>query len=363
MIVLIIAIILSILITFLICYILPKEKVKQINQDLLKKEQELQLNIKDKEQEYNNLINKFESTRQTQENTLREDMRNWEKEKSDKNLNFLKAEMQLKENIASLETSIEEKKKSITELDSQSKKAIKSLEEQVIDNMGLTIEQQGKELSQRYETLESNLLLHYTELADTKQDEYITQCEELDNSILTKENLLDELTKKANAITESNRRAQLEREEKDFYRLQLSDLDITEIQKIRSIEPYLRNKEPLNKVIWKVYYEKPYNDLVGRVIGNKKKTGIYKITHLDTGKTYVGQSLDIAERFRQHIKRGIGADPPTQNKLYPAMLEYGAENFMFEVLEECDASKLSEREKYYTEIYQSNSFGFVVRKG
>ena len=229
--------------------------------------------------------------------------------------------------------------------------------------MGLTIEQQGKELSQRYETLESNLLLHYTELADTKQDEYITQCEELDNSILTKENLLDELTKKANAITESNRRAQLEREEKDFYRLQLSDLDIAEIQKIRSIEPYLRNKEPLNKVIWKVYYEKPYNDLIGRVVGNKKKTGIYKITHINSGKTYVGQSLDIAERWRQHIKRGIGADPPTQNKLYPAMLEYGAENFMFEILEECDASKLSEREKYYTEIYQSNIFGFVVRKG
>ena len=289
--IILIAIILSILITFLICYILPKGKVKQINQDLLRKEQELQLNIKDKEQEYNNLVNKFESTRQTQENTLREDMRNWEKEKSDKNLNFLKAEMQLKENIASLETSIEEKKKSITELDSQSKKAIKSLEEQVIDNMGLTIEQQGKELSQRYETLESNLLLHYTELANTKQDEYITQCEELDNSILTKENLLDELTKKANAITESNRRAQLEREEKDFYRLQLSDLDIEEIQKIRSIEPYLRNKEPLNKVIWKVYYEKPYTDLIGRVIGQSRKTGIYKITNLENGKCYLGQAV------------------------------------------------------------------------
>lgn len=361
--VLIIAIILSILITFLICYILPKEKVKQINQDLLKKEQQLQLNIKDKEQEYNNLVNKFESTRQTQENTLREDMRNWEKEKSDKNLNFLKAEMQLKENIVLLETSIEEKKKSITELDNQSKKAIKSLEEQVIDNMGLTIEQQGKELSQKYETLESNLLLHYTELADTKQDEYITQCEELDNSILTKENLLDELTKKASAITESNRRAQLEREEKDFYRLQLSDLDIEEIQKIRSIELYLRNKEPLNKVIWKVYYEKPYTDLIGRVVGNKKKTGIYKITHIDSGKTYVGQAIDIAERWRQHIKRGVGADQPTQNKLYPAMLEYGAENFMFEILEECDVSKLTEREKFYTDIYQSNIYGFVVRKG
>jgi len=26
---------------------------------------------------------------------------------------------------------------------------------------------------------------------------------------------------------------------------------------------------------------------------------------------YVGQSIDVAERWKQHIKRGIGADPPT----------------------------------------------------
>jgi hypothetical protein len=30
----------------------------------------------------------------------------------------------------------------------------------------------------------------------------------------------------------------------------------------------LRNKEALNKVIWKVFYEKPTTDLIGRVIGN-----------------------------------------------------------------------------------------------
>jgi hypothetical protein len=29
----------------------------------------------------------------------------------------------------------------------------------------------------------------------------------------------------------------------------------------------LRDTAPLNKVIWKVYYEKPYTDLVGRVVG------------------------------------------------------------------------------------------------
>jgi hypothetical protein len=43
----------------------------------------------------------------------------------------------------------------------------------------------------------------------------------------------------------------------------------------------LRDKEALNKVIWKVYYEKPYTDMIGRVIGQGVKTGIYKITNIE----------------------------------------------------------------------------------
>ena len=351
------------ILTFIICYYLPKEKVKHSNQELEQKEQNLQLQIKEAEQQFNDLTHQFTEQKQKQELQLKEEFYQWEKEKNDKNLSFLKAEMKLKENIASLESSIEEKKKSFIQLDSQAKQAIQSVEESAFNNMATLVEQKGKELSEQYEKLESELLLHYTDLCDYKRDEYIACSQQLDNQILEKENCLKELTKAAEAITESNRIAQLERDKKDFYRLQLSAMDIEEIKKIRSIEPYLRQKEPLNKVIWKVYYEKPYNDLIGRVIGAKKKTGIYKITHIDSGKTYVGQATDIAERWRQHIKRGVGADQPTQNKLYPAMLQYGAENFMFEILEECEVSKLTEKEKYYTDIYSSNIFGFVVRKG
>jgi hypothetical protein len=84
---------------------------------------------------------------------------------------------------------------------------------------------------------------------------YIQDYKESYEKLLIK---LNEAKLKAEAIVESNRKAELKKEEKDFYRLQLSDIDIEEIQKIRSIEPYLRKKEPLNKVIWKVYYEKPY---------------------------------------------------------------------------------------------------------
>jgi hypothetical protein len=45
------------------------------------------------------------------------------------------------------------------------------------------------------------------------------------------------------------------------------------------------------------------------------------------------------------------------------MLEYGVENFTFEVVEICTANQLTEREKYYTDVFQANSYGYVVRKG
>jgi hypothetical protein len=48
---------------------------------------------------------------------------------------------------------------------------------------------------------------------------------------------------------------------------------------LREVAKLLRDSEPLNKVIWKVYYEKPYTDLIGRVVGSGIKTGIYKITN------------------------------------------------------------------------------------
>ena len=51
---------------------------------------------------------------------------------------------------------------------------------------------------------------------------------------------------------------------------------------------FLRDKEALNKVIWKVYYEKPYTDMIGRVIGQGIKTGIYKITNMENQMCYVG---------------------------------------------------------------------------
>ena len=165
------------------------------------------------------------------------------------------------------------------------------------------------------------------------------------------------------AAVAAAKRAEEMKDQENYYRIQLSPTDIHEIELLRQVEPYLRDKEPLNKVIWKCYYEKPTTDLIGRVIGSGINTGIYKITEISTGKCYVGQAANLADRWKQHIKRGIGADTPTRNKLYPAMIAAGPENFTFEVIELCDRAALDEREKYWTDYFKAQEFGFSIRKG
>ncbi len=93
------------------------------------------------------------------------------------------------------------------------------------------------------------------------------------------------------------------------------------------------------------------------MLGANKVTGIYRIANLNTGMCYIGQAVNIADRFKQHIKCGLGIDTP-QTKLYKAMLEDGVENFRFEVIEKCEQSELNDKEKYWIDFYQSKDWGY-----
>ena len=211
-------------------------------------------------------------------------------------------------------------------------------------------DQEKENYEKEYLTMLSDFTSAYQNIADEQQ-------EKIAQSMF----VLNELKNKVAAAVEVNKRAELERTQKDFYKLVLTDEDIAEIGLLRQATQTIRNKEPINKVIWKVYYEKPYTDLIGRVIGNKVKCGIYKITNLENGMCYVGQAVNIADRWKQHIKRGIGAEPLTRNKLYPAMLSIGVENFSFEIIEECDRSQLNEREDYWQNFYKAKEFGYSIK--
>ena len=205
------------------------------------------------------------------------------------------------------------------------------------------------ENSRLEESLEQNRLEFELKMAQMRTD--------MGNCVLE---LNDLMTKRAAAIEDAKRQEEM-KTQNEFYRLQLSASDLTDILELKTVEKKLSKKEVLNKLIYKVYFEKPYTDLAGRVVGKETKTGIYKITNTLNQKVYIGQAVNIAERWKQHIKRALGAEPLTQNKLYPAMAEDGVWNFTFEIVEVCEKAQLSEREQYWQKFFGAKEYGYSIK--
>ena len=249
---------------------------------------------------------------------------------------------------------------------------IKKIQQQAEDSANAIYEKSFELANERMSAAAEKMSAEYEEARQKAEQEYIelmacqsaTLVKELDatnTAIKNAELQLAGLTAKVSAAVAAAKRQEEMETAQDFYRLNLPDIDIEEIVKLREVTVLLRDSEPLNKVIWKVYYEKPYTDLIGRVVGTGVHTGIYKITNIKSQKCYVGQAADIASRWKQHIKRGIGAEAPTRNKLYPAMLEHGVENFTFEIVEECSRAQLNEREDYWQDYFGAKEFGYSIK--
>ena len=135
------------------------------------------------------------------------------------------------------------------------------------------------------------------------------------------------------------------------------------ISLIEEIKPRLPDPRVLCMLIWTTFYQKQTTALCNQVLGTVPVCGIYKITNKITGLCYIGQAVNIADRWKQHIKCGLGIDTPAQNKLYKAMLKDGVTNFTFELLEQCDKQLLNEKERFYINLYQAYEFGYNSTSG
>lgn len=187
---------------------------------------------------------------------------------------------------------------------------------------------------------------------EKKNQEYSKVSEELENIRAT-----------LSAATEARIREEEKKGNLDFYKLQVTDLELDDIKKLNSIKPMLHNPVILSKLIWSTYFQKPYKALCSRILGENVVCGIYKITDLTTEQYYIGQSVDCGKRWADHIKAGLGIDNNGTNKLYKAMQAHGVENFTFELLESCERKLLDEKEKFFINLYQSDKFGLNVTKG
>ena len=212
----------------------------------------------------------------------------------------------------------------------------------------IEIDKQKKEIFDDY----GEVVKEYEGMKARAKEKYDKVMEEYNTTITKKkeeiQNLIEQFKKDEEA-----------RKEADFYRIPISSAAKNDIDKLKGVAAQLSKPTTLYKLIWKEYYENGFNAMIGRVLGgDKDKSGIYKITNINNQMVYIGQAVNIGSRWKTHVKRGLGCEEKTNNRLYTALWEEGVENFTFQVVEMCNKEKLTEREKFYIDFYNSKDYGY-----
>lgn len=81
-----------------------------------------------------------------------------------------------------------------------------------------------------------------------------------------------------------------------------------------------------------------------------KISGVYEIVNTITGDCYIGSSVDLKRRKREHFKNSTWKKE--QNKpLYKDMKQYGKDNFLFKPIQLCNPEELKKYEQAAIEKY------------
>jgi len=92
------------------------------------------------------------------------------------------------------------------------------------------------------------------------------------------------------------------------------------------------------------------------------KSGIYTITNIVNNKLYVGCSINTARRLTTH-KSYLRLNNHKNTHLQAAWNKYGEENFLFEILEECEERFLFPQEHYWCNLLRVHevSYGYNLK--
>jgi group I intron endonuclease len=91
-------------------------------------------------------------------------------------------------------------------------------------------------------------------------------------------------------------------------------------------------------------------------------TGVYGLRNRTTGKWYIGQSWDLANRWGHHRRLKCKRQP----KIFNALAKYGVDDFEFVLLEQvvCPSQIALDRvERYWIKRYNSTEEGYNLQSG
>jgi len=165
------------------------------------------------------------------------------------------------------------------------------------------------------------------------------------------------------ALLEPIRMYETDLNEKLFYTVQVPEQAKEDIDYlINFAAKQVHNPDIVSKIIWSEYV-KPYLDQTFKRIEIKEEPGIYKITNITNGKSYIGKSTNVKRRITDHYKGACGISTVSKQLVHDEMAATGLWNWTIEIIIYCEKDKLSDLEKYYINFFESNTWGFNKTKG
>ena len=240
---------------------------------------------------------------------------------------------------------------------------IESKEEQINYALKQYEKQKTSEINnslKNYEDTErSKITLTLKEFSESCQK----QKEVLQQDIAVLQKALEEYKEKQTAISQAILREKEIQEKENFYKICVSLNDIQDMKALKEIKHKLVNREIIDKLIYETYIRLPAVEMMKRVLKGESFSGIYKITYIPTGESYIGKAVSISKRWNEHIKTSYGLGTIAHSSLHTKMAKEGVWNFTFEVLEKVSKEQLTEREKYYIKFYDTKNYGLNQREG
>lgn len=93
-----------------------------------------------------------------------------------------------------------------------------------------------------------------------------------------------------------------------------------------------------------------------------KISGVYQIINTITGDFYIGSSVDLERRKKEHFKKSNWKHNPNK-PLYKDMKQYGKDNFLFKPIWLCDPKELKKYEQIAIDKYDPKYNVFAAYTG